>query len=212
MDWSALGLDLRNWATGVQALVAMAAIGVAAYFAGRRWQIFRTGQPHLTIDHEITHRRISPGYVLVAVTATLRNSSRVKVEVRDAQFEVQQIGPLSDEDVEVIVEEAEEDDAQEQRPRWDTLARVRMSWEEDGLIVEPGESASELFEYIARRELKSLLLITSFANLGVLGKIPNDGDLGKAPRQRRFILWYDRGPKRGPKAWTRTSAYDIVCP
>ena len=76
------------WAGIAQAGATVIAIMLGGLFAWRRGFIFRHEQPHVTILHEITHRRVSDSYVHIQLTATLQNSSRVKVEFRDALFTV----------------------------------------------------------------------------------------------------------------------------
>lgn len=78
----------RNLSVGAQAIVTALALVVGGWLAWRNKHLFRYGQPHLTIGHEISHRQVSPGYVQIGVTAVLHNSSRVKVEVLDGLFTV----------------------------------------------------------------------------------------------------------------------------
>ena len=63
----------------IQAAFATAAIMGAAIFAIFKLQLFRDFAPHLTISHTINHRPIGESYMHLDVTATLHNSSRVKV-------------------------------------------------------------------------------------------------------------------------------------
>ena len=76
------GERLRDYALFVQGVVTTVAIGAGAYVADRRFQIFRTFQPHLTIVHRITHRQLSESYIHIEVTAVLHNRSRVKTDLR----------------------------------------------------------------------------------------------------------------------------------
>ena len=90
------GERIRNGAIVGQAMATIIAIGLGGVFAWRRGYLFRYGQPHITIAHKITHRQVSPGYVQIELTATLFNTSRVKVDFRDALFVVQQLAPADD--------------------------------------------------------------------------------------------------------------------
>lgn len=58
-----------------QALVTIVAIVAGGSFAAYKWQVFRESEPHLTITHEVSFRRIGESYVHIAVTATLQNNS-----------------------------------------------------------------------------------------------------------------------------------------
>ena len=85
----------------LQAAVTALAIIVGGVLAYRRLQIFRTFEPHLTITNRVSHRLLGNSYFHIAVTATLHNSSRVKMEFREAFFLLQRITPTSDEGVEL---------------------------------------------------------------------------------------------------------------
>ena len=80
-------------------LVTVAAIAIGGIIAIFKFQLFRDSAPHLTITHTISHRLVGNSYLHIAVTAELHNSSKVKMELRQAIFRLQQVVPTSDEDV-----------------------------------------------------------------------------------------------------------------
>ena len=82
--WSGVGFG--DAAKTVQALGTLAAILAGGAFALYKLQVLRDFQPHLTITHEISHRRIGDSYVHLDVAATLRNSSKTNVEIRKVNF------------------------------------------------------------------------------------------------------------------------------
>ena len=196
----------RNWATGFQALATLVAVVVGGWFAWRNRHLFRYGQPHLTISHEISHRQVSPGYVQVAVTAILHNSSRVKVEVLDGLLTIQQMAPVSDSDAEEIFAETFIDRKHNGALQWDTLTQFRLSWNQENLIAEPGESATATFEYMVPIYIESLLVTTYFYNAKVMGKIGEGINPLDAERRKRWWLW--RQP--GPRGWIRTTPHDTI--
>lgn len=200
------GEVFRNWASGFQAIVTIFAVLVGGLFAFRNRHLFRYGQPHLTISHEMSHRQVSPGYVQVAVTAILHNSSRVKVEVLDGLLVIQQMAPVSDTDAEEIFASTFIDNKYNGVLQWPTLSEVRLSWNQEDLLAEPGESVTATFEYIAPVYIEALLITTYFYNSSVMGKI-NDGTAPhEAEKKRRWWFW--RQP--GPRGWIRTTSHDIV--
>ena len=72
---------------------------IVAIFAYRKLQLFRDFEPHLTITQAVTHRPIGTQYVHIAVTATLHNSSKVRVEIADDFLSVApNTQPLSDDE------------------------------------------------------------------------------------------------------------------
>ncbi len=170
----------------VQTVVTSSAIIVGAIFAYDRFQAFRTFYPHLTIEHKISHRRISDNYMHVAVTAILHNRSRVHTEVRDGFASLQVVAPLPDTDArdrysEVFIRK------QHVSIQWETLDEYIRTWDESELVVEPGESHPETFEFLlGDSSYSSVLIYTYFYNV----------------RHNE-----DRGSAEG---WAATTIYDIM--
>ncbi len=154
---------LKDLASVIQSVVTAFALIVGGIFAAYKWQVFREAEPHLTIDNKVSHRRIGDGYVHIAVTATLHNSSKVKMEFREAFFLLQQISPVSDEEIERLYDQAytgeEQGDLQ-----WPTLDETLRTWRDNELIVEPGESHQEIWEFIVSKDVESVMIYTYFYN------------------------------------------------
>ena len=141
----------------------MVAIVVGGVFALVKFQVFRTFEPHLTVTHEVSHRFVSPSYVHIDVTATLHNSSRVKVEVEDAYFSLQQIAPLLDEQIDDLYTQVIVDE-EFTHFQWPRLYKVPWEWLAGDLIVEPGESHQETCEFIVEIGIASVGVYTYFYN------------------------------------------------
>ena len=201
-----LAKSFNLWTVAAQAILTSVAIVAGAIFAWRRGYIFRLGQPHLTITHDVTHRQVSPGYMHIEVTATLHNRSRVKVEIRDGLFTVQQISPTTDEDIEDMYAQTFDRGDRYQDLGWKALEEIPRVWNKNELIAEPGESVTATFEYIVPDYVRSALLTTYFYNLRVMGKIDDRMYLPDAQRKSRLWLW----KVSGPRGWTRTTAHDML--
>ena len=93
---------LKDLAGVIQSVVIAFAIIAGGIFAAYKWQVFRESEPHLTITNEVSHRLVGDSYVHIAVTAILHNSSKVKMEFREAFFLLQKISPVSEEEVEAL--------------------------------------------------------------------------------------------------------------
>ena len=91
-SWKNVG-PIKDMAGGIQSALTVFAIVVGGVFALFKLQVFRTFEPHLTITHEVHHRYVGDSYVHIDVTATLRNSSRVAVGLREGEFSIQQVNP-----------------------------------------------------------------------------------------------------------------------
>lgn len=172
----------------IQSFVAIVAIVTGAYLAHKRFQLFRTFQPHLTITHRISHRRLSSSYIHIDATAILLNNSKVQVELLKGFVRLQQVSPISDEEAESLYARVFEDREYETLP-WPVLEEFERLWSKSELIVEPGESHAETFEFIVRAsDFRSVLIYTYFYN----------------PNAKQ-----ETGTAEG---WAATTVYDIMEP
>ena len=169
----------------LQGYVTVVAIAAGGAFAMYRLRVFRTLEPHITVSHTVSHRVVGDSYVHIFVTAMLYNGSRVEVGVREATFALQMISPMTDFAVEVFAAEAAGGDAPNYI-QWPTLHESTRTWDEHDLIIEPGSSHSEPFEFIVSGEVRSILIYTYF--------------LDGTPARR---ISSSRG-------WGATTVYDII--
>ena len=161
-SWSGIG-PIKDLAAIFQSAITVFAIVVGGVFAWFKLQAFRDFEPHLTISHEIRHRIISESYLHIDVTATLQNSSRVKIELREADFRLQQVSPLSDQKVENLYAEVFAE-AEHTHIQWPILFEVQRDWDRGNLIVEPGESHRESYDFIVSTGVESVSVYTYFYN------------------------------------------------
>ena len=146
-----------------QVIVTVVAIFIAAAFALLKLQIFRVFAPHLTITQKVTHRLIGESYIHIEVSVSLRNSSRVKIELRKGFYLLQQISPVDDEEAERLYSQVFAD-METIYLLWPTLDEVHRTWDEETLIIEPGEVHQEVCEFIVTTGIKSVLVYSYFYN------------------------------------------------
>ena len=170
----------------VQLFAAAVIILAGGIFAYRKLQWFRDFEPHLTIVHAVTHRRAGTRYVHIGVTATLHNSSKVKVEIRQGEFLLQQIAPITDAEVELLLSAQLANGDEIDHLQWPVLDEVERVWAKNELVIEPGGSHQETYEFIAPVEVATVLVYTYFYNPGHL-------ELAQSA-----------------EGWSATSFYDIV--
>ncbi len=149
----------------VQVFVTAFVVVVGGIFAYRKLQLFRDFEQHLTVAQTVSSRAVGSNYAHIAVTATLHNSSKVRVEVRESLFRIHQIQPLSDEDVEHYYVEAfhEQGDGIIEWPVLDGVVR-RVGPNE--LVIEPGEYHHETCQFIVSRDAQTVLVYSYFFNTG----------------------------------------------
>lgn len=155
---------IKNAAGIAQALATVAAVVLGGVFAYRNGLLFRTFEPHLTVTQAVTHRRIGAQYVHIAVMATLHNSSRVQVEIRQGFFRLQQVAPIDDSDVEILYTQAFGAVSERSNIQWPVLDEWQTPSPENILLIEPGQSHQEHVEFIVSRHVASVLIYSCFYN------------------------------------------------
>ncbi len=146
-------------------LFATAVIIIAgAVFAYRKLQLFRDFEPHLTVTQSATHRAAGTQYLHIAVTASLHNSSKIRVEIRESFFRLHQVQPLDDEDIEALYEAAFNSE-QHADIGWPVIDEAFHRLGPNELVIEPGESHHEYCEFIISNDVDTVLIYSYFYNL-----------------------------------------------
>ena len=172
----------------VQPLVTAVIIIAGAAFAYRKLQLFRDFEPHLTVTQTLGHRPIGTRYVHIDVTAILQNSSKVRVEIREAFYKLYQIAPIDDDEIELLYNQTavnrDDDDVSDIHcPELEALPRASDT---HVLTIEPGETHYETGEFIVSRDVRTVLLYSYFFN----------------------SEYFEHS--RSAPGWTATTIYDIV--
>ena len=161
-NWSNTS-DLTDLASIFASVVTVVAIVLGGVFALVKLQAFREFEPHLTVTHKVFHRIISDKYVHIDVAATLHNSSKVQIEINKGFFRVQKVSPLPDETIEELYSQVFLDQ-EELNMQWPKLDEVHRTWYKGELVVEPGESHPETYEFIVSRDVEAVLIYSYFYN------------------------------------------------
>ena len=133
-DWS---LSRANSiVAAAQGFATVAAIGFAGLFAYQKLGVFRTFYPHLTVSQYVVHRRVGDLHIHIFVTVTLHNGSKVEVRIREADFILQQVAPITDDDIEALYSEVVSGE-ERYYIQWPTLRGDTRAWVENELVIEP---------------------------------------------------------------------------
>ena len=89
-------VDLRGVGLAAGGIATMVGVAIAALVGYYKFQLFREGRPHLTIELTASHRRVSPGFAHIGAIARLSNTSKVVVTVSTATWELTAIAPYAD--------------------------------------------------------------------------------------------------------------------
>lgn len=141
----------------------MITIVVGGSFALYKLGVFRDLKPHLTLEQEVTHRQVGDDYLHVAVRVTLINSSKVAMEIREAEFLTLQIDQLSNEEIETLYSEHISNEGKDYI-QWPQLQEILKTWGRNELVIEPNGRHYELYEIVVSNQIKCMLLSSYFAN------------------------------------------------
>ncbi len=147
----------------VQSVATVLAIGLGGVFALYKLELFREFEPHLTIDQRIQHRRIGPNYTHIDVTANLRNSSNVAVEIRSALHRIQVIAPVSDNEIERVLDEYSKNEDDQNYLEWPMYSQTENRWPERGFVIEPGGTDRDVVEFVVPSWFKTVLIYSYFS-------------------------------------------------
>ena len=158
--------EVETVANIVQAVAAVAAVGLGAAFAYRNSVLFRTFEPHLNITHDVSHRNIGTSYVHISVVATLYNGSRVKVTITDGFFQLVQVSPIGDDDITTLYALTLPDNVTSEMSeiQWPVMRELPFHSPTERLMIEPGQSHSEIVEFIVGTGTRTVLVYSYFAN------------------------------------------------
>ena len=138
-------------------------LGIGGIFAIYQFRLFRHHEPHLNVEQVVTHHRVSPNYVAIAVTAHLRNNSKVVVRIREALFRIQRFSGFEDVSIETMFRHAFVFRSQN-IIEWPTLQEVRRFWDPGEIAIEPGGIHSESYEFIVATDVQTVMVYSLFYN------------------------------------------------
>lgn len=143
-------------------ILLAAAITGTALVATYRSGVFREGEQHLTLSQIVYTQQIGKKYLLVVITTTVTNSSKVLVAPTVATCRLSQTSPLTDDDVTEIYDDAifEVAGTEYEQYGWWQLGTVTKHWKRGKHRIEPGETEQIEFQFIVSDEVRSITAYT----------------------------------------------------
>ncbi len=143
-------------------------IVIGGGFALYKLGVFRDLKPHLALEHRITHRLVGDDYLHVSIQVSLFNTSKVAVSITESVCLVQQIAPLSNQEVETLYSETYDENT-EIDMQWPLLNQFRKIRKDNELIIEPQGRHVEYYETIISKGIMAILVSTRYDNANFLG-------------------------------------------
>ena len=144
-------VDLRGVGLAAGGIATMVGVAIAALVGYYKFQLFREGRPHLTIELTASHRRVSPDFVHIGAIARLSNTSKVVVTVSTATWELTAIAPYAD----AVAERLKQDFVRGYRYDGDEFGTSvqRPVLSRFDLNIEPGETDQITFDFITEADI-----------------------------------------------------------
>ncbi len=167
------------------------ALAAGGYWTLMLYEMYRENRPNLSIEHHVTHRRLSPDKMLLIIDVSASNTSRILIKPLVGWFGIQQILPIN-------TEQAASLKPGRVDPPWPVL--VEPTWfrglnRHSERKLEPGEAETQHEEVIVDSSLKTVLIYSFFENLSSLKAVK----LPEEPTPAGF---------KAP-GWDRRSIYDL---
>ena len=155
--WAALqSVDARGVGLAAGGVATMVGVAIAALVGYYKFQLFRESRPHLTIELSASHRKVSPRYIHIGVTARLSNTSKVAVTVATATWNLTALAPYTD----AAAERLHNDYVRSYQHDGDEFGESvqKPAFSQFDLIIEPGETDGITFDFITAADLKSVAI------------------------------------------------------
>ena len=182
---------VKDIAQIIQAVATIMAIIVGGSWAYSRFVRGRLGQPHANIDHEVTHRPIGDGNVLLRVKVTIQNVGHSLLKLGESTLRVQQILPLSEEVLGAIKEGQNPIKDGETEVRWALIESRELDLAKRPVKLEPDERDEINYDFFIVGCPQTIKVYSSYSSVT------------NSLRLSGFKSAH-------PLAWNRTTIYDFV--
>ena len=149
--------DIATIVQSIFTVVAVITAGVWTY-----WLFVRKRQkyPSAKIEHQISHRLIANGKVLLSVNVLVSNLGNVLLSLKEGKIRVNQMLPPQDELLDILTSSEGT-----RVTNWHLLSPLVNPIGYKGHEIEPGESQQFLFHYVIDANIQTILVYTYFRNI-----------------------------------------------
>ena len=157
-----------------QGAIAIALV-IGGIVSAYKFDLFREGKPHLTIDLTVSSRPVNARDAHVGVAARLHNTSKVLVDVEEVDWEVAAIAPYLEEDIDELIGVLDSDSSGSGTPieledatvwgefPWLVLDSHRPSDLE--MVVEPGQTEQITHDFVISADVESVAVSVNVKNI-----------------------------------------------
>jgi hypothetical protein len=185
--------EAKDWADLIQSSVTIMAIIIGGYWTYRLYRQKRQRYPCANVEHQISHRLISPDKVLLHVNTGVTNAGEVLLSLRCSWTTVEQMLPIAQHLQAIIDQSGDPVEELETDIVWPLLAKREKHWQKRKFELEPNENDARHFDFILDSNIETVLVYTYFRN---------------AQKYRsRLVRWLLR--QKSEIGWGVTTIYDL---
>lgn len=148
-----------------QTIVTIAAMVVGGVWTYMLFVVRRQRHPRAELSHSVQTAEIAPGRRLVHVTVAVTNVGDVLVRLVSGCTRLQQVAPLSDDDLRSSIEAGRDPvPAGASEVEWPFLAERAYDWGGGPVEIEPGESETIHCDFVVTSDLRVAEVYTHLDN------------------------------------------------
>lgn len=155
---------IHNVVATIQACVAIVALFIGGVWGYWLFVQNRQRYPRASIGHQIIHRPIADGKLLLHVTVDISNPGSVLLSLISMQTRVQQVRPLSAKLAESIQQGLEPVKVGHTEIDWPLIDSRELKMEKNKFEIEPGEHQEIQFDFILDSEVQTVLVYSYLEN------------------------------------------------
>ena len=156
-------VDVRGVGLAAGGVATMVGVAIAALVGYYKFQLFRESRPHLTIDLTASHRKVSPRYIHIGVTARLSNTSKVKIDVKRCVWELFVVAPYHADAIDGKINNFFDSGS----ALWEEFGWSMIPWpgtQRPDLEIEPGETDEITYDFIVSNGVQSVAVTLAVDN------------------------------------------------
>lgn len=151
----------------IQAIVTSAGIVVGGVWTYMVFVKKRQKYPRASVRHDISHRNLGGGHVLLSVRATISNAGEVLLSLESAETRVQQVLPPLATLLDDVKKGKDPVPTGETEVGWPLLCSRKSKRKIGEFQIEPGESDSIQYDFILSEEVGTVEIYTYLKNEAV---------------------------------------------
>jgi len=158
-----LNSNYSDVAKAIEAIATTLALGLGGLWT---WLLFvrhRQRYPRAKVSHEVQHRRLVSGGILLHITVTLENNGDVLLGAVGYLLRVQQVLPLHDK-VKPVAQPNSTLPTNRTEIPWPSLAERRIAWARGQFEIEPGETDRIYCDVVVPDHIETVEVYSYFDN------------------------------------------------